>query len=149
MIWGEVVNSVRKLHLHLVQEHSLDPALYTRDISIDTTPLPFPDSIDDFDEWDEPQLPQDLQDLLPLHPVERALIEGPILPIQIIQFTTPKEIESLLASILALEKEWMEKSGTFSNERMNATRDFLRAEGLKLLVRAGLRTLTSTKEMKS
>jgi len=149
MIWGDVVNSVRKLHLYLVQEHSIDPALYTRDIPVSGPSIPFPDSVDDFEEWEEPVLPTELQDLLPLHPVERALIEGSLLPIQIIQFKNPREIESLLASVLALEKDWLKKSGTFTPERMDSTREFLKAEGIRLLVRAGLRTLASTKEMKS
>jgi hypothetical protein len=149
MIWGDVVNSVRKLHLHLVQEHGIDAALYTRDIPVSGPAIPFPDSVDDFEEWEEPLLPTELQDLLPLHPVERALIEGRLLPIQIIQFKTPREIESLLSSILALEKDWLEKSGTFTTGRIDSAREFLKAEGLRLIVRAGLRTLVSAKEIKS
>jgi hypothetical protein len=149
MIWGELVNSVRNLHLHLVQDFAVDPALYTRDIPVAEVPIPFPESVDDFEEWEEPAVPADLQDLLPLHPVERVMIEGPVLPIQIIRFRNVREIRSLFDAVLILEKEWLEKTGNFSNERIGAVRSFLKAEELKLSVRAGFRVLAPTKELKS
>lgn len=149
MIWGEVINSVRRLHLFLVQECGVDPTLFTRDIPISGTLVPFPDSIDDFEEWEETPLPSELHDLLPLHPVERALIEGSLLPIQIIRFKTPREIESLFDAIIVLERKWMESSGTSSSDRLESVRNFLRAETLKLQVRAGLRTLAPTKDKTS
>ncbi|MBU6153849.1 MAG: hypothetical protein KGP28_06060 [Bdellovibrionales bacterium] len=148
MIWGDIVNSVRRLHLHLVQEHSVDPALFTRDITLSSSIIHFPGSVDDFEEWEETPLPPDLNDLLPLHPVERALIEGPLLPIQIIRFRNAGQIESLINEILALEQNWLESSGTFSTARMDAARAFLRAEGVRLIVRAGLRNLTTAKDLK-
>jgi hypothetical protein len=148
MIWGDVINSIRRLHLHMTMDLGIDAALFTRDIGISNTEIPMPASVDDFEEWEEAALPADLIDLLPLHPVERALIEGPLLPIQIIRFESAAGIESLMASILALEEEWMEKSRTKSPERQHAVRDFLKAEGIKLGVRAGFRKLASAKEMK-
>ncbi len=146
MIWGEIINSVRRLHLFLVQEFAIDPALFTRDIPVAGVSIPFPDSIDDFEEWEETPLPAELHDLLPLHPVERALIEGSLLPIQIVRFKSTREIESLFEAIGALERNWMEASGTTSPERFKSVQNFLRAETLKLQVRAGLRTLASTKD---
>lgn len=149
MIWGDLINPVRKLHLLFVQEFSMDPTLYTRDIELNGIPVPFPDFIDDFDEWDETRLPADLQDLLPLHPVERALIEGPLLPIQIIKLKNAQEIDSLFAAILSLERAWMIKSATFSEDKMKFAETFFAAEGLKLSNRAGFKRIQALKETKS
>jgi len=146
MIWGEVINCVRKLHLSLVQEFSVDPALYTRDLEVDSDGIPFPEAIDDFDEWQETPMPQELQDILPLHPVERALIEGPLLPIQLIRFGSAKEIDALFGRILRLENSWLEISKTRTPERTRFVEVFLQAQALKLITRAGFRKLTSLKE---
>jgi len=149
MIWGEVINSIRQLHLDLVQEFSLDPALYTRDIEITPIPIPFPEYLDDFEEWDELSVPSELQDLLPLHPVERALIEGPLLPIQIIKFKNPREIELLFAAVLGLEKSWLDQNKKLSPDKIKFMESFFSVQTLKLSVRAGFQKLATTKDVKS
>jgi hypothetical protein len=149
MIWGEVINSIRKLHLDLIQEFSIAPKLYTADIELPAGLISFPEPVDDFDEWEEFPLPQELQDLVPLHPVERALIEGPLLPIQLVRFRSRREIENLFSAISALEKSWLEKSGVGSPDKVQFIETFCSVQALKTAVRAGFRPLHPAKEEKS
>ena len=146
MIWGEIINSVRKIHLDLASDYGLDPALFTRDIELSSMGVPYPRSLDDFEEWDEFSLPRELQDLLPLHPVERALIEGPLLPIHLIEFQSPEEIHSLYRSILLLERDWLEKTRTSTPENLKFIESQCHAWALRMTVRAGFRKLSPTKE---
>jgi hypothetical protein len=149
MIWGEVINSIRKLHLDLIQVFSLSPKLYSADIELPPALIGFPEALDDFDEWDELPLPPELQDLVPLHPVERALIEGPLLPIQLVRFRSRREIESLFSSITTLEKSWLEKSGAGSPDKIHFIETFCSVQALKTAVRAGFRPLHPAKEEKT
>lgn len=149
MIWGEVINSVRKLHMDLLQEFTLSPQLFTQDIELPADFVVFPEAIDDFDEWEELPLPPELQDVVPLHPVERALIEGPLLPIQLVRFRSKREIETLFSSISALEKCWLEKARTLSPDKVQFIETFCSVQALKTAVRAGFRPLQPAKEEKS
>ena len=107
MIWGEIINSLRSIHLSLTQEFEIDPKCFLEDVDFkNLAPFPFPKEIDDFDEWNELIPSPALEDLLPHHPVERVLLEGPILPIQKIEFYSKKEITNLFQSILACELLW-------------------------------------------
>ena len=145
MIWGEIINAVRNLHRDLVEEFSVPPALYAADQELKIGLLPFPEALDDFDEWSEPAFPEPLSDLIPLHPVERALVEGPLLPIQKIRFGSKSEIDSLFASIIGLEKEWFVKSGLGSPDKVQYLENYLVVQALKLSVRAGFGKITSLK----
>jgi hypothetical protein len=142
MIWGEVVNSVRSIHLGLLEECGVDPQHLLKDVDLKGRELfAFPEAIDDFEDWNEFVPAQALEDILPLHPVERVILEGPLLPIQKIKFNSSREVDTLFSSILALEKEWAEalklmnpKTQTFL-ERMCGT------QALRLSTRAGFRKL--------
>jgi len=149
MIWGEVINAVRKLHLDLIRDFQVPQALCTRDLELPEGILPFPRAIDDFDEWEEEPLPADLQDLLPLHPVERTLIEGPLLPIQRVEFETREEIERLFAAILTLEKSWLSQNRLETVDRIGFIENFCTIQTLKFSVRAGFRMLSALKEKKN
>ena len=51
MIWGEVINLVRHIHLGLLQEFSLEPTLLMKDIELKgASDFVFPDAVDDFEE---------------------------------------------------------------------------------------------------
>jgi hypothetical protein len=148
MIWGEIINSVRKLHLDLLQEFSIAPKLLTEDVELPANLVAFPEAVDDFDEWEELPLPPELQDVVPLHPVERALIEGPLLPIQLVRFRSKREIENLFSSIATLEKCWLEKTRSLSPDKTHFIETFCSVQALKTAVRAGFRPLQPAKEGK-
>jgi hypothetical protein len=145
MIWGEVINALRNLHRDLVVEFSVPPARYAEDRELKRDVVAFPSALDDFDEWIEPTLEEHLSDLIPLHPVERVLVEGPLLPIQKIAFSSKSEIDALFATIISLEKEWFEKSGLASTDKIQYIENFLVVQALKLSVRAGFGKITALK----
>ena len=147
MIWGEIINSVRKIHLDLIEECSVPSLLTARDIELESSKLPFPEAIDDYDEWEEFPLPKDLQDVIPLHAVERALIEGPLLPIQHIRFHSSTDVERLFASILTLEKEWLQKSKILTPDKVQFLENACAVGALKISVRAGFQKLKPMKEI--
>lgn len=143
MIWGEVINSVRSLHLKLVQEFSLDPKLLTKDIELTPANFPYPEALDDFDEWNEIAIEPELQDLIPLHSVERVLIEGPILPIQKVSFHSKNEIDQLFAAVLRLEKEWLEKTRTLNPTLVQFIENDCSLQSLRISSLAGFKKLSS------
>lgn len=145
MIWGEVINALRNLHRDLVVEFSVPPARYAEDRELKREIVTFPAALDDFDEWIEPALEEALADVVPLHPVERILVEGPLLPIQKIAFTSKAEIDALFASLITLEKEWFEKCGLASDDKTQYIENFLVVQALKLSVRAGFGRITALK----
>ena len=146
MIWGEVINSVRRIHFDLVAEFGVPLKAFTDDAELTLEEIPFPQSIDDFDEWDELPLPPELADILPLAPVERALLEGPLLPIQQVRFEAIRTIETLFASILRLEKSWLEKRNLSSEDKIRFLENSCAVQSLKLSVKAGFNRLTPMKE---
>jgi hypothetical protein len=137
MIWGEVINALRNLHRDLVVEFSVPPALFSEDRELQREIVVFPAALDDFDEWIEPVFEEPLAELIPLHPVERVLVEGPLLPIQKIKFASKAEIDALFASMISLEKEWFTKCGIASLDKTQYIENFLVVQALKLSVRAG------------
>ncbi len=145
MIWGEVINCVRTLHLDLMNEFAVDSRLFSKDLELKAASIPFPEAIDDFDEWLEPILPESLQDVIPLHPVERALIEGPLLPIQKVSFNTKSDVDALFAAIIACEKEWCEKNGVSTPAKMQFIENYFVVQALKISVRAGFGKITALK----
>jgi len=145
MIWGEVINALRNLHRDLVVEFSVPPARYSEDRELKRDSVVFPEALDDFDEWIEPPLEEALAELIPLHPVERVLVEGPLLPIQKISFSSKGEIDALFAAIIALEKDWFQKAGLVSSDKIQYVENFLVVQALKLSVRAGFGKITALK----
>jgi hypothetical protein len=143
MIWGEVINSVRSAHLSLIHEFNIDPKIFLNDIEFTRakTEFPFPQEIDDFDEWDELLPVPALEDILPLHPVERVLLEGPILPIQKIQFQSKIELDGLFITILNYEKEWAEKSKIMTPAIEKFLERIYASQALKLATRLGFSRL--------
>ena len=131
MIWGELINQIRNLHLELLDQFSILPIIFTRDIELNTTGFPFPSFADDFDEWEQPALPNKILEALEFHSVERALLEGPLLPIQKVVMNE-ESWDILFQAILQLEKEWLEKSKIFTPEKLSFIEQNLRAKFLQL-----------------
>jgi len=145
MIWGEVLNAVRGLHLEAVDAFRIAPQTLSRDVELDSArDFPFPESTECFEEWEWMAIPEALQDALELHPVERVLIEGPLLPIEGILIRDEAQWQKLGDAIFALEKEWLEKSVPLqerTTDRMAPIEQSLKARWLKLLPRTGLKRL--------
>jgi hypothetical protein len=142
MIWGEVVNSVRSIHLSLLHEFSIDPKLFLKDIEFaDAETLIFPRQVDDFEEWDELIPAQALEDILPFHPIERVLLEGPLLPIQKVEFQSKVELEELFRSILHFEKEWAKHFKLLAPPTEKFLERACAAQALKLSTRLGFSRL--------
>ena len=142
MIWGEVVNSVRSIHLSLLHEFSIDPKLFLKDVEFaDVEILIFPRQLDDFDEWDELIPAQALEDILPFHPVERVLLEGPLLPIQKVEFQSRIELEALFRQVLYFEKEWMKHFRLLDPSIEKFLERTCAAQALKLSTRLGFTRL--------
>ncbi|MBC7397468.1 MAG: hypothetical protein H7333_08490 [Bdellovibrionales bacterium] len=118
MIWGEIVNTVRRLNFDFLNEFSIDPRVCLKEMSLRSDDFPYPEQVDDFDEWNEFIPSPELEDILPLHPVERILVEGPLLPIQKVNFHSKSDVDVLYAAILSLQKEWCEKLFISSPERL-------------------------------
>jgi hypothetical protein len=147
MIWGEVVNSVRNLHLKLHQEFAIDPKLFLKDVEINGLDFPFPEAEDDFDEWQEIELEASIQDIIPLHSVERVLIEGPILPIQKVKFHSKNEIDTLFGSILRMEKEWCEKNKISSPDKILFIENDCTLQALRIAAKAGFNKLAAVRSV--
>lgn len=136
MIWGEFVTQIRNLHFELLDQFSLQPAQFTADIELTTDGFPFPESADDFGEWDPPEMPEKIQEALEFHSVERALLEGPLLPIHQVVITNDSW-ETLFQAIFKLEKEWFEKTRLGTPEKISFVEQTLRAKFLQLQRRSG------------
>jgi hypothetical protein len=136
MIWGQVINSVRSLHLELLDHFAIPPAQFNTDVELSTEGFPFPIAGENFEEWETVVLPDKIQEALELHAVERALIEGPLLPIQEI-IIKDEEWEPLILAILRLEKEWLGKIKLHQEDKYSFIEKNLRAKFLQLQKRAG------------
>lgn len=142
MIWGEVLNAVRSLHLELIEQFQIQPKAFTQDIELEGAKhFPYPESTEDFEEWEWIHLPETIQDALELHPVERALIEGPLLPIERVLIRDEKQFQALQDAVFNLEKEWLEKARLSSPDKLLMIEQSLKIQWLKLQGRSGLKRL--------
>ena len=131
MIWGQIINEVRSLHLEFLDQYSISPHQFSSDIELTVEQFPFPTLGENFEDWETTILPEKIQEALELHAVERALIEGPLLPIQEVLIQN-HEWETLILAILGLEKDWMIKTKLFTDEKYSFIELTLRAKLLQL-----------------
>jgi hypothetical protein len=136
MIWGEFINQIRNLHLELLDQFSIQPITFTGDVELQSEGFPFPETGDDFGEWETPVLPEKILEALEFHPVERVLLEGPIMPIQEV-LINPDQWESLYQAVMKLEKEWLTKTKLLSPDKLIFIEQNLRAKFLQLQRRSG------------
>lgn len=106
VLWGDIIHELRQFHLDLIQ---LDPKIATPhspDYTLYSNAFPFPESSGDYDDWSTQELPQHLERWIEFHPVERALLEGPLLPIQKVFWPTPESFSQFCSALLELEQTW-------------------------------------------
>jgi hypothetical protein len=148
MIWGEIIQELRLYH-HALIDHA--PAL-RKPHSLDLQ-LVFPESLlpkptGEMMEWSDSPIysgpnqliEPDLADWLELHPVERALIEGPLLPIQQIRFASTDAFSEFIHALIELETKWLLSIRGLEHAPKNWEIE-LRGRILKLQNRAGLTRL--------
>lgn len=136
MIWGEFVNQIRILHAELLDQFSIQPSTFTVDVELASEHFPFPESSGDYGEWDPPAFPEKITEALEFHPVERVLLEGPLLPIQDVVLK-PNDWEKIQQAIISLELEWMSKTKLHSPEKQQFLENNIRARFLQLQRRFG------------
>ncbi len=108
MIWGDFIRLLRELHEEMFSYLKIPHSAAEADVTLDASAFPFPRSRNDFS--DEEWFGHDLE----LHPVERVLLEGPLLPIERVELTA-EAMQALHQAILALEKDWLTQT-----RRLNA-----------------------------
>lgn len=116
MIWGDWINLLRQLHYAFWLKYPVEP----KNISL-FTPFHFPKATHTLGEWHpwEPQgltAPSSHMEFLESHPVERILLEGPLLPLQFVQFKSPNDLMALIHQLYTLEQEWLTEVGYLKPE---------------------------------
>lgn len=144
MIWGEVVEEIRRFHLALAQQvPTLTARPHSPEATLDPSLVPFPAAQDDgdaFDDWDPAPLEGKLGEWIEFHPVERALLEGPLLPIQRIKFTNEAEYARFADAMVGLERAWIQ-SAARPGEIPAEWETELKSRLLRLQTKAGFRQL--------
>ena len=92
------------------------------------------------DDWNPEPIPEKISEWVEFHPVERALLEGPLLPIQTIHFATESDFIHFTNAVIDLEKNWLNKSVRMSDVPPHWETE-LRSRLLRLQTRAGIRRL--------
>ena len=141
MIWGEVIQEIRRFHLALVELSSTRLKPHSPELALDGASVPFPSATGDMDDWNEDHLPASIAEWIEFHPVERVLLEGPLLPIEKVNFPTNQEFTMFANSIVELEKNWMKRIGPAAANIPGNWEQELRSRLLRLQTRAGGRRL--------
>ncbi|MBS1958447.1 MAG: hypothetical protein JST80_03155 [Bdellovibrionales bacterium] len=141
MIWGEVIQEIRRFHLALVEQSPTLLKAHSPELALDGTAVPFPAATGDMDDWNPDHLPGSIAEWVEFHPVERVLLEGPLLPIEKVNFPTDQEFTMFANSIVELEKNWMRRIGPGAANIPSNWEQELRSRLLRLQTRAGLRRL--------
>jgi hypothetical protein len=106
LLWGEVVQEIRNFHLDLV---NADPKLvysHSPDYTLYSNAFPFPESNGDMDDWEPIPLPATISNWIEFHPVERALLEGPLLPIHRVFWNGTESFNQFCTAVTELERTW-------------------------------------------
>jgi len=140
MIWGEFVSQIRSLHADFIEHFQLKPAHILAPAELHADHFPYPADAGDYGEWNAPEFPEPMNEALELHPVERVLLEGPLLPIQEVTIENHQWSE-LQSSILELEKEFLRQTRMNQPEKIDFIEKNLNARFMQLQRRAGRLTL--------
>lgn len=139
MIWGEVIQEIRRFHLALVEQVPTLFKPHSPDLTLEPA-VAFPASTGDMDDWNPDHLPSSMAEWIEFHPVERVLLEGPLLPIEKVAFPTEHEFGNFASSIIELERNWIKRTGRLADVPANWEHE-LRGRLLRLQTRAGVRRL--------
>jgi len=115
MIWGEVINAVRSLHLKMLDEYNWTPTFIGNEVKFSESKFHFPKSKGNFSDWHEKSIP----DALEMHAVERVLLEGPLLPVEQIAIQNESEATIIFKQILFLEREWLQKQNIHNSDTVS------------------------------
>lgn len=136
MIWGDLINQLRMLHLELMDRFAIQPRAFLQDVELNADDFPFPEATEEFGEWNPPFLPEKIEESIEFHPVERVLMEGPLMPIQEVQLAPP-QWDSLYSALLRLEREWLTKTKLHSPEKFEWLEQNLHSRISQLKKRSG------------
>jgi hypothetical protein len=139
MIWGEIINTVRNLHAEFFEAFRPQWKDYSP-VELNSDSFPYPAETGDYGEWEPPIFPESMMELLELHPVERVLLEGPLLPIQEVTIEAPQWIQ-IQNAILQLEKQFLQQMKYHQPEKSEFIEKNLHARFMQLQRRSGHQTL--------
>ena len=138
MIWGDVINAIRSLHLNLMESLSLHSEWFSHEPVFTPIEISFLPSSGQFSTWKSIEVPAFLE----FSPIERRLLEGPLLPTEKVTIPNEQALAQLSAQILLLETEWLIH---VSNERrevqlessLKTLEQLWRSEWLKIQTKTG------------
>ena len=137
--WGEIVLTLRGLHLDFFNFSEINFSTFTQNIELSgRSSFPFPTVTGEFQDWDWDDREPPLQEALEMHPVERVLLEGPLLPIEVIQIDSMMQLNQMENILLNLEREWLEKLNLFTEENWNFIVENLKQRWIRVRARSGV-----------
>jgi len=106
MTWGDLLKQITSLHLQFLEHFPLD---YTESVKLERRILPFPEPqhIDQNYRWN--LISEDPRILF--HPLERALLEGPISPNETFRFRSPAHCKLFFETLCVCDQEWAKLIG--------------------------------------
>jgi hypothetical protein len=142
MIWGDIINAVRSLHLNLIESLELRSEWFTQEMRLLPVELSFLPSTGQFTTWHALEVPAFLE----FNPIERLLVEGPLLPTEKVTVPSESALAQLSQQLLILETEWLIQ---LSNEHREMTLEpalktleqLWRSEWLRIQTKAGFNRL--------
>lgn len=115
MIWGELVDQLREVHLGFLDQFGIHPRAFLQDCEIHCDDFPYPAASEDYGDWIPAEIPEKIAEAIELHPVERILLEGPILPIQEVRLNQA-EWNRILETLIRLERQWLSQTRLLNEE---------------------------------
>lgn len=106
LVWGDFINSIRQFH----EEFWMKFPFPKKQVTLFST-FHFPPTSGEQGDW-YPWEPQWVQpEVIELHPVDRILMEGPIMPFEVVRLKTPTDVSFLVKQVHQLEREWLAEVG--------------------------------------
>jgi hypothetical protein len=139
MIWGEIVNQVRNLHADFLDEFHPQTKSFSS-VELEADSFPYPADSGEYGEWEPSPNSHVQMEVLELHPVERVLLEGPLLPIQEVKLQG-SEWNLLEQAILELEMQFLQKTKLHQPEQKEFIQKKLHARFMQLQRHSGQLTL--------
>jgi hypothetical protein len=142
MIWGEIINATRRLHQDFLDYSHTPLKTFIQDQTLPSSAgFPFPEAAIDYADWEPVEFANsEIQEALELHPVERVLLEGPILPIQMVSMNA-KLLDNIYLRILKLETEWCQSVQLDTDLNFQFIEQTFAKRWLKVRTKAGFNSL--------
>lgn len=123
MIWGELVDQLREVHLGFLDRFGIHPRAFLQECELLCDDFPFPTASEEYGDWSPAEIPEKIAEAIELHPVERVLLEGPILPIQEVRLNQA-EWNRISETLIRLERQWLSQARLLTDESF----DYFEAE---------------------